>query len=124
MSQSPRQDLEMRLVEYGARIVRLCRHLETSRAAAHVAGQLLRSGTAPLAHHGEAQDAESRRDFIHKLKLSLKELRESYRWLLLIQKASLLRKPGLLDPLITETDELIRIFVASTKTAQRNGEKP
>ncbi|HPA17911.1 MAG TPA: four helix bundle protein [Verrucomicrobiae bacterium] len=121
MNAPQRQDLETRLVDYGARIVRLCRHLETSKAAAHVAGQLLRSGTAPLAHHGEAQDAESRRDFIHKLKLSLKELRESYRWLLLIQRAGMLRKPAALDPLIAETDELIRIFVTSTKTAQRNG---
>ena len=60
------------------------------------------------------------RDFIHKLKISLKELRETLRWLRLIQKVPLVKKPELVDPLLKETDELIRIFVTSIKTAQKN----
>ena len=92
--------------------------LPNTRAGNHVAGQLLRSGTSALPNHGEAQAAESANDFVHKLKLCLKELRESYRWLLLIQRVPLLR-PRLVDPLVRETDELVRIFVRSIQTAQQ-----
>src|SRR6266567_1559213 len=114
----PSFDLEQRLLEYAARVIRLDERLPNTRAGNHVAAQLLRSGTSPLPNHGEAQAAESLKDFIHKLKICLKELRESYRWLLLIQRVPLL-KPKLVDPLVTETDELIRIFVSSLKTAHR-----
>src|SRR5207237_160534 len=65
-------DLEERLLEYGARICRLIGRLPRTRAGNHVAKQLLRSGTAPLPNHGEAQAAESPQDFIHKLRISLK----------------------------------------------------
>ena len=113
-----RYDLEDRLLEYSARIIRLVDRLPNTRAGNHVAGQLLRSGTSPLPNHGEAQAAESVKDFVHKLKVCLKELRESFRWLRLIQRVPLL-KPKLVDPLVLETDELIRIFVRSIQTAQR-----
>ena len=79
---------------------------------------MLRSGTSPLPNHGEAQAAESAKDFVHKLKICLKELRESWRWLLLIQRMPLLR-PRLVEALVKETDELIRIFVRSTQTAEQ-----
>jgi four helix bundle protein len=111
-------DLEERLLEYSARIIRLVERLPNTRAGNHVAGQLLRSGTSPLPNHGQAQAAESANDFVHKLKICLKELRESYRWLLLIQRVPLLR-PRLVDPLVQETDELIRIFVRSIQTAEQ-----
>ena len=81
-----------------------------------MAGQLLRSGTSLLPNHGEAQGAESRRDFIHKLKICHKELRESRRWLQLIQRVPLL-KAALVQPLVDETDELVRIFAKSLQTA-------
>lgn len=110
-------DLEERLLKYAARIIRLVEALPNSRVGNHIAGQLLRSGTSPLPNHGEAQAAESPADFIHKLKICLKELRESRRWLLLIQTASLIKETGKVQPLITETEELIRIFVASIKTS-------
>ena len=113
-------DLEERLLEYSARIIRLADSLKDSRAANHVGGQLLRSGTSPLPNHGEAQAAESLNDFIHKLKICLKELRESHRWLRLIKRVPLVEKPAKVDPLIDETDQLIRIFVSSLrKVAQR-----
>ncbi|MHB8524173.1 MAG: four helix bundle protein, partial [Limisphaerales bacterium] len=79
-------DLEERLLEYAAAIIRLVEHLPNTRAGNHVAGQLLRSGTAALPNHGEAQAAESPDDFIHKMKICLKELRETYRWMLLIRR--------------------------------------
>jgi four helix bundle protein len=109
-------DLEERLLEYAARVIRLVERLPDSRAGNHVAGQLLRSGTSPLPNHGEAQAAESRKDFVHKLKICHKELRESRRWLRLIQRVPLL-KSTLVEPLVEETEELIRIFAASLRTA-------
>lgn len=117
-----RYDLEDRLLEYSSRIIRLVDRLPNSRAGNHVAGQLLRSGTSPLPNHGEAQAAESVKDFIHKLKVCLKELRESFRWLRLIQRVPLLPAKRI-DPLVQETDELIRIFVRSIQTAKRKNQK-
>lgn len=111
-------DLEARLLEYSVRVIRLAEKLPATRSGNHIAGQLLRSGTSPLANHGEAQAAESKNDFIHKMRLSLKELRESYRWLLLIHNVPLVT-PAKVEPLIAETDELIRIFVRSIQTAER-----
>ena len=112
-------NLEERLLEYAADIIRLVAKLPENRAGNHVAGQLLRSGTSPLSNHGEAEAAESINDFIHKLKICLKELRESLRWLLLIQRVPLLERDGPARPLIQETDELIRIFVKSIQTAKK-----
>ena len=96
----------------------MTRKIESSEAGKHVAKQLLRSATSPLANHGEAQGAESAKDFIHKLKISLKELRKTQRWLKLVTRVPLVDAPDLLDDLLNETDQLIRIFVASIHTAQ------
>ena len=113
-------DLEERLLEFAARIIRLSDSLLASRAGNHVAGQLLRCGTSPLPNHGEAESAESAADFVHKLRICLKELRETRRWLLLIGRVPLVDKPAKIDPLFAETEELIRIFVASIRTVQHN----
>jgi four helix bundle protein len=113
-------DLEGRLLEYAALIVRLVEKLPNTRAGNHIAGQLLRSGTSPLPNHGEAEGAESRNDFIHKLGICHKELRESRRWLLLIQRVPLLEEGDLLAGALRETEELLRIFVASLRTARAN----
>jgi four helix bundle protein len=112
-------DLEDRLLKYSARMVRFVDSLPATRAANHVAGQLLRSATSPLPNHGEAQAAESRADFLHKMQICLKELRESHRWLKLIRLAEFLKDPRELDSLLRETDELTRIFVSSISTARR-----
>src|SRR5438132_10237300 len=114
----PQYDLEERLLDYAANIIRLVERMPDTRAANHVAGQLLRSGTSPLPNHGEAQAAESPDDFRHKLRVSLKEFRESKRWLLLIQRVPMIKVPAKLEPLIRETDELIRIFVTSIRTSE------
>ncbi len=114
-------DLEERLLNYAAEIVRLTERLPHSRAGNHVASQLLRSGTSPLPNHGEAQAAESRSDFIHKISICLKELRESRRWLRLILRIPLTREENKTQSLILETEELIRIFAKSIKTAKAAG---
>ena len=116
-------DLEERLLEFSVRTIRLTRKIENSEAGKHVSNQLLRSSTSPLANHGEAQGAESAKDFVHKLKISLKELRETQRWLKLTKRVPLVDKPDLLDDLLNETDQLIRIFVASINTAQAKSSK-
>jgi len=114
-----RYDLEERLLEYAAQVIRLVERLPSTRAGNHVAGQLLRSGTSALPNHGEAQAAESRKDFIHKLKICHKELRESARWFRLIAKVPMLEDQEV-DRLIRETEELVRIFATSIRTAERN----
>ncbi|MDQ8206768.1 four helix bundle protein [Coraliomargarita algicola] len=111
-------DLEHRLLDFSVRAIRLTRKIESSQAGTHIAKQLLRSATAPLANHGEAQAAESPRDFIHKLRISLKELRETERWIKLTKAVPLVDKPERLNELLDETDQLIRIFVTSIKTAE------
>jgi four helix bundle protein len=113
-------DLEERLLDFAAAVVKLTEAMPNTRAANHVGGQLLRSGTSPLFNHGEAQAAESTNDFVHKMKICLKELRESQRALRLIKKVPMIDDISCLEPLFQETDELIRIFFASIRTAQGN----
>ena len=119
VSSGPRFDLEERLLEYAVRIIRLVDALPGTRAGRHVADQLLRCGTSPLANHGELQGAESRKDFIHKLGICLKEIREARRWLRLVHRVPLL-PPSKIDPLLGETESLIKIFAASVRTAEKN----
>lgn len=114
-----RFDLEGRLLEFSARIIRLVDALPNTRAANHVAGQLLRCGTSPYGNHGEVEAAESRKDFVHKLKVCLKELKETRRWLRLIERSKMLAEKSLM-PILLETEELTKIFFASIRTAEQN----
>ena len=111
-------DLQQRLLQYAVKIIRLVESLPKTRAGNHVGGQLLRCGTSPLSNHGEAQAAESSEDFVHKMSICHKELRESFRWLTLAKLVPLVTALGLTNELITETDELIRIFHKSIQTAE------
>ena len=113
-------DLEDRLLEYAVRIIRVAESMKRSAAGVHIADQLLRSGTSPYGNHGEAEGAESRDDCIHKLSVCFKELCESRRWLKLTQRAEFVDKPELLEGLINESDELIRIFARSIQTAAKH----
>jgi four helix bundle protein len=115
-------DLEQRLLAFASRIIMLVDRLPRSTANNHISKQLLRSGTAPLPNHGEAQAAESRADFVHKIRICLKELRETERWLKLIVLAKLIKDPAEVIALSRETDELIRMFVKSVHTARKNEE--
>jgi four helix bundle protein len=116
-------DLEERLIDFAVRIIRTAESLPKTRVGNHVSGQLIRCGTSPAPNYGEAQSAESRPDFIHKMKVCLKELRETKVWLLIIVRAELITSAPKLDPLIKENDELISIFVTSINTAKQNKKK-
>ncbi len=111
-------DLENRLIDFGVRIMRLSQALPKTRIGNHIAGQIVRSGTSPASNYGEAQSAESRSDFVHKMRVCLKELRETRVWLLMTAKADLVKSASQLDPLIGENNQLISIFVTSIKTAR------
>jgi len=113
-------DLEGRLLEFASAIIDLSEKLPTTRAGNHVAGQILRSGTSPYPNHGEAEDAESREDFIHKLKICLKEFRETRRWARLIKRKGWGKDDPTLPFVLSESDELIRIFFSSIQTAKKN----
>ena len=112
-------DLEDRLLEFSARIIRLVDALPNTRAANHLAGQLLRCATSPYGNHGEVEAAESRKDFIHKLKICLKELKETRRWLRLAAGSEMVSEKKL-SAILKETEELIRIFFSSIRTAGKN----
>jgi four helix bundle protein len=115
-------DLEERLLDFAAAVIRLVERLPNTKAGNHVAGQLLRCGTSPLANHGEAQGAESREDFLHKMRVAYKELRETRRWMRLIKKAPLIQPATEVDADLREVEELIRIFFSSIRTAEDNGQ--
>ncbi len=112
------QDIEERLIDFGVRIIKLCEQLPRSYAGQHFATQLLRSGTAPAAHYAEARGAESVKDFVHKLKIGLKELNESHVWLKMIGRSDLLSE-GRLQEIVQECEELSRIINASITTAKK-----
>jgi len=116
-------DLEERLINFAARIIRTAESLPKTVAGKHIGGQIIRSGTSPAANYGEAQGAESRADFVHKMKICLKELRETRIWLLMIVRADLMKPASKLEPLMDENNELISIFVTSIKTAKQKDNK-
>lgn len=113
-------DLQDRFVDYSVRIIRVTESLPDTKAGKHLCSQILRSGTSPAANYGEAQIAESRTDFVHKLKLALKELRETEVWLKVIIRSELIQPIDKLTPLLQETDELISILFKSIETAKKN----
>lgn len=123
-SNPKRFDLLERLINFSVRIIEVAEALPNSKAGNHIRGQLLESGTSPAPNYAEAQSAESRSDFIHKMKVALKELRETKVWLLIIVRANLIKPASRLQALIQECDELISIFVQSINTAQSNQKKP
>ena len=116
-------DLEERLIDFAVRVIRLAESLPKTKVGNHIAGQLIRCGTSPAPNYGEAQSAESRSDFIHKMKVALKELRETRVWLFIIVRANLIRPTSKLEPLINENNELISIFVTSITTAKQKNKK-
>jgi four helix bundle protein len=110
--------IQDRLVDLAIAIVHLAAHLPRNPAGRHVAAQILRSGTSPAPNYGEARGAESNADFVHKLRVALKELNETAIWLQIIRKSRISQLE--LDGLMKETQELARILVSSIRTASRN----
>ena len=114
-------DLNDRLIAYAVSIISICDQLKNTRAGTHLANQLVRSGTSPALNYGEAQSSESTRDFIHKLKVALKELRESFNALKIIDRADLFTgQNDALKTCISESNELISKFVKSINTTKAN----
>jgi len=111
-------DLEQRLIRFSVTAIKFAEMLPTSYAGKHLSSQLIRSATSPAFHYGEAQSSESRNDFIHKLKIALKELRETKNNLLIIQQMEC--SDDEIKRIIQETVELISIFQKSISTTQKN----
>ncbi len=120
-SRSRADELEERLIDFAVRIVKLSSGLPKTPAGKHIAGQILRSGTSPAPNYGEARGAESHADFVHKVRIVLKELNETSIWLHVIERSRIL-KPELLTEIIQENNELCRIFTASLATARKGKE--
>ena len=114
--------LEERLIDFAANIILFTNHVEKSYAGNHLVGQIVRSSTSPALNYGEAQSAESKKDFIHKMGICLKELRETFNCLKIIERANLTSNTELINKLKIEVNELISIFVSSIKTAKTNSE--
>ena len=110
-------DIEERLLEFAVRVGKAIDTLPDTRLGRHIAGQLVRSGTSPAPNYAEACAAESKKDFIHKLAIVLKELRESSVWIRLIVKSELVPEKRL-ELLRDEYDQLCKIIAKSLVTAK------
>ena len=115
-----RFDLEERLISFSVTIIDIINEMPNTRAGNHLSGQLLRSGTSVSLNYGEAQSGESRKDFIHKMKVVLKELRESSVCLKIIDRTKLYKTEIKIENALKESNKLISIFVKSIETAQGN----
>lgn len=113
-------DLEDRLVEFSCRIIEVVEALPSTRAGNYIAAQLIRCGLAPALLYGEAQSAESGADFIHKMKIVLKELKETRVCLKIITKSSLIKPVERLKDIKSENEQLISIIAKSIDTAKKN----
>ncbi len=122
MTKNKIYDLEDRLIDFAINISKIEEILPSTKFSNHIGGQLIRSGSSPALNYGEAQSAESPNDFIHKLKIVLKEIRESRVCLKMIHKKPLLPSEKV-QPIINESNELIAIFLKSIDTANKNKNK-
>lgn len=113
-------DLEERLIDFSVLIIEITKEMSKNYAGNHLSKQMLRSGTSVSLNYGEAQSAESRKDFVHKMKIVLKELRETMVCLKIIQRTALYTSSVKLEKALSENNELISIFVKSIETAQKN----
>lgn len=109
--------LEDRLIQFAIDVIILCKSIDKSFASEHLAKQLIRSATSSALNYGEARSGESTRDFLHKMKICLKELRECLINMKIQKGANLITNVSALDNLLKENNELISIFVVSIKTA-------
>jgi len=119
MKENKKFDLEDRLIDFAVSIIKLVEMLPNTKVASHLGGQLLRSGTSPSLNYGEAKSGESKNDFVHKMKVCLKELRETYNCLKIIHRTGILPDEKFMLDLTSECNELISIFVKSIVTATK-----
>jgi four helix bundle protein len=119
MPTNPKYNLEARLTAFAVKIVKLVDQLHNTKAGNALGNQIVRSGTSPALNYGEAQSAESKKDFVHKFKIVLKELRETYICLQIIDGAEICENSEFLKSFIVECNEMIAIFVKSILTAEK-----
>jgi len=115
-------DIQERLIDFAVSIIQLTTKLPKFSAGKHIAGQILRSGTSPAPNYAEARSAESSKDFIHKLKIALKELNETAVWLQIIIRSKMLPLEECIE-LQKECGELCRIIGASVRTSKKRGKQ-
>ena len=115
-------DIQARLIDFAVESIRLSSTLSGSKEERHVAGQILRSGTSSAPNYGEARAAESDSDFVHKLKVVLKELNETGVWLEIIRRSGMVTTQEL-AAIAAECDELSRIIGASIRTVSTRNSK-
>jgi four helix bundle protein len=117
-------DFSERLWDFAVAVATLVEHLPDTRVGRHVAGQLLRCGTASAPNYDEGRSAESRRDFVHKLGIATKEMRETRGWLRFTTKLKMkLRLDQPLSCVIDESSQLLRMLSSSVQTAKKNGRR-
>ncbi len=119
MSEEKKYDLEDRLIKFAIMIANLAETLPESLFGRYIAGQIIRSGCSPALNYGEAKSAESINDFIHKMKICLKELRETLISLKIIQQKPLVKQNEVISISLQECNELISIFVKSIQTSEK-----
>jgi len=112
-------DLENRLIDFAVLIVDFTDKIPKTRTGNHFAGQLIRSGTSPALNYGEVRGAESRKDFIHKNQIVLKELRETYNALRILDRTGRYQKLPILERVLKEANELVSIFVKTIQTTKK-----
>ena len=113
-------DLEKRLIDFSLLVISVSETMMKNQAGLYLSNQIIRSGMAPALNYGEAQSAESASDFVHKMKIGLKELRETYVALQIIKAKPLTKNSEILERCISECNEIIAIFVKSIQTAEKN----
>lgn len=118
MGESRKYDLEERLILFALQVLEISETLPKTYAGNHISGQIIRSGTSPALNYGEAQAAESGKDFIHKMGIVLKELRETSISLKIIIREPLVSDINAVQKRLNECQELIAIFASSIKTAK------
>ncbi|MBM3404121.1 MAG: four helix bundle protein [Bacteroidetes bacterium] len=120
MNQTRKFDLEDRLVKFAVAVSALAEGLPSTISGKYLSSQLIRSGFSPALNYGEAKSAESINDFIHKMKIALKELRETFIALRIMQHKKYEGMDNLVESCYVECNELISIFVKSIQTAEKN----
>jgi four helix bundle protein len=115
-----KSDLEERLVKFAVLIIEIAEDLPNTITGKHLAGQMIRSGTSPTLNYGEATSAESKKDFVHKIKIVLKELKETRVALKILTLGKLYSNEDKLEYAVKESNELIAIFITSVNTALKN----
>jgi four helix bundle protein len=115
-----KKDIEKRLIDFSVGVSEWISSLQKHPVAFHLKDQMIRSATSAALNYGEAQSAESKKDFIHKINIVLKELRETQINLIIISRLEAFRGDQKIHALIDENDQLLAIFYSTLKTAKKN----